>query len=307
MAQQSSALPSIFGYTDLRAFLQDWLAAKVVETPDYTLGRFARRAQLSSSHVRSVFNGNRDLKSPCVDGFVRALGLKGYEPLYLYALCRYARSVSISERGMILRELAVIVVRAGAPVSEPHVLACWLDLRNMVALEASHAPSFRDDPVWLSRAMGVHPDDAADALRELKAAGLLVQDASGRWGPKAPVFSTALGDDHPLIVRFRQFALVSAQRAHWGRGPDRRFLSLQLPVMEEDLPELQGVTEELYHTIRDKMRAHEMGPDSTRSGAVYGLIVGMRVIGGAVDGGPLGGDDASDEDAEDEPSASHEG
>ncbi len=281
MATALSTIPSIFGFLELGDYLTAWLAAKRAEHSSYTLGRFAKRASLSPSHVRNVFNGNRDLQGPCVDAFIRALGLRGYEPLYFATLCRYARSASLSERAMILRELAGIAVRAGAPLEDEHVLACWLDLRNMIAMEAAHAPAFRDDPQWLGQVLEIHPEAAAGALRELKAAGLLVQEVDGRWRPQEPALRRAFGEEDPLLARLRRFALSSARSALDGSLEDRRYASMQFPICVEDLPEAQRISETLFTALETVLQQNATPPEADVSAPsqIYALQVSLRTVG----------------------------
>lgn len=282
MGQSDVPLPSVFGFLDVKLFLLQWFDAKLKQNPRYTYTTFARRAGCSAGHVRNVMNGQRKLLGRFVEGFINALRMEGQEAVYFSTLARYSCSTSVFERALLLRELAGIIVVAQAPMPQALALACWLELRNMTVLEAAHSRSFRDDPVWIAEALAILTELARQALFELKGAGLLKPDETGRLMPCVPTLATPPLAE-PLVERLQRHGISSAADAVGGTSGDRHAAMLYAPVLAEDMEEVSSIIMSMIHRMNQALKQSESGRAVDVAGdRVYALQISLAPVSRAI-------------------------
>lgn len=274
MPRPSPPLPSPLDYTDYRVFLKAWLDAKTAATPGYTLGRFARAAGCSVSHVRNVIHEERPLNPPYVDNFITAMKLPREQGEFFCTLVRYAHAKDSFEKAAMLRQMVGRLVFHGAPIPEGLAYVVLMDLRSGAIHEAAHSCYFQDDPHWVARMMNILPEQAAASLGALKAAGLLVVGEDGRVRPVKPAYSVPVSMVEPLNSQLQDDAICAARRAVRGPAEDRRFFVLTGPTARADLPALRMLANDFIARVNGLLSQAPQDDDSVVYAAQIQLLPG---------------------------------
>ncbi len=183
MADEAIQLPSVYAYVDYRAFLKDHYNASKKLKPQYSFRYFSRKAGLSSSNfLKLVMEGQRNLGSPTIGKFVKALGLDPDEASFFADLVALDQAETVAERNRAFERVAANrrfrrARRLEGPLFK--YLSRWY---YPAVRELAGRSDFRDDPAWIAKQLlpTITTREARQALTTLRKLGLLVEDGTGR-------------------------------------------------------------------------------------------------------------------------------
>lgn len=267
--------PSVYGYLDFRMFLNDWLVAKQANTPGYTLSRFARKAACSYSHVRNVYAGERKLLPPQLEGFIAALKLSAEESEFFTLLVRYQQSPSLLERAQLLQIISGTLRFRDARPLEGEGFLCLARLSYAAVYELAFSPDFRPDAAWVATTLNLPESEAASALRDLLAVGMLVTDAENVVRPAHAVLKTAPELKEIAWVMYYENGLDAATAALDQPRPDQHFYAATAAVPSSLVDELRDRTEAFQR--RTGTLLAELQSQASREGAENHTVYQVQV------------------------------
>lgn len=271
------ALPTVFAFTDHRAFLNRWLEVKQQISQGYTVSRFARMAGCSPSHVRNVLHGERDLLPPYVDGFARALRLEADDAEFFTLLVRYAQASTLSERAYLLQQIAgTLRFRDAHPLEGVQFLSL-ARLSHVAVYELSSLPAFREDPAWIAEVLDLSPAEASAALAELRAAGMLVPRADGTHRAAFPFNATANEVAAPALVLLHDRGMEVAVNAAAGSPEDRLYFTAVGGVASSLVPELRAAVDR-FHARADSLMAEIQASDARDHAPDTVLLMAVQLV-----------------------------
>src|SRR5262245_40963554 len=98
--------PSVFDYDDYRKFLRDTYAANKKLTPKFSFRFFAKQAGFSSPMtLKRVIEGHRNIATPSIAKFAKALKLNGEETQFFSNLILFCQAKSVETKQRYARAL----------------------------------------------------------------------------------------------------------------------------------------------------------------------------------------------------------
>ncbi|MGZ3744195.1 MAG: TIGR02147 family protein [Pseudobdellovibrionaceae bacterium] len=176
-------LKRLYEYENYRDFLKDFYVHSKANDKKFSFRYFSRIAGFqSSSFLKQVMDGQRNLSEQGIEKFAKALKLNKDESLFFKNLVLLNQATIVDERHFYSREiLRSRTFKKLNPIKESQLkyLSEWyfIPLREMVTL-----PYFREDPEWISKQLrpSISAEEVQKALDELLSIGLLLRDAQGR-------------------------------------------------------------------------------------------------------------------------------
>ena len=178
--------PDVFSYLSYRRYLDDWFRARKSLNPRYSHRAFARKAgQSSPSLLLAVIQGKRNLTAATLEGFQRALGLRGEEGRFFEALVEFEQADGPDARNRAMERIRATRRFREARQVEGDAFAYLSTWYLPVLRELAATTGFTEDPEVLARAVqpAITPAAAREALKTLQALGLLRRDKDGRLRP----------------------------------------------------------------------------------------------------------------------------
>jgi len=212
MPKESQSKIVVFEYLDYRAFLRDYYAQCKAER-GLTFRGFSVRAGLNSpNYLQLVMSGKRNLTAQMAARFARAIGLDRDASDYFIELVTFNQSKSNPEREASFGRLTGYrSYRQARPldIAQADYHSFWYipAVRELVA-----NPSFREDPVWISRSLlpRISPDEAAHALRVLFDLNLLCRNEDGKIQQSEALVSTGAEAKGVHIPRYHRVMMERA-------------------------------------------------------------------------------------------------
>lgn len=172
------APPSVFEFLDFRVFLQAWVDWKRRASPTFSYEQFARRAGLSKAALPNVIDGRRQPKTETLGGFARGMDLDQRERSFLDLLVELGSAANLEDHSAVLQRIFDHDdYPGGQRVDTAHLehLSTWY---RVAIYELARHPDFRPDVAWIAARLRptVTPAEVEEALRVLRAEGLLPQD-----------------------------------------------------------------------------------------------------------------------------------
>jgi len=183
--------PSIYDYTDFRAYLRDWFRARDGRPSQ---SGFARKVPCSPSLVSSVISGSRNLGRARAERFANVLKHDAEERAYFLDLVWFSEGESPADRDQAWKRISARRRWGeGARVDEA-TYAIFTNWMLPVLVEMARWPDFTPDAAWIAERIRprVSADDVQDALDWLVERKILDQDGEGNLA--AAVGN--LGSDH---------------------------------------------------------------------------------------------------------------
>ncbi len=256
-APLKSLSPSVFSYLDFRDYLNDWFKWKKIQQPGFSCTVFAKKTGMKShAYIGMVTKGKRNLTHKSLRAFAKALALNAGEYNYFEKLVLFNQASTAADKNFYFEQLrhAELANRGNRQIVEKLQNASAL-LRHwyVVAIfEMVTLTDFRADPDWMTRALKnrITPTQAKDAWKSLLEAGLVSQDATGRWHKHTQLLDF---DPERLDFVIQNFHTEMLQRAAYAVQnevlAERELSSLTLPICPEDIPLLKKELKEFRKKI----------------------------------------------------------
>ncbi|RZA06617.1 MAG: TIGR02147 family protein [Proteobacteria bacterium] len=210
---------------DFRSFLQQELIRRCDRNPNYSLRSFAKTLAISSSALSAILNGKRPLTEKTTLRLGAALGLAGES-------IREFRQAARPGAGAESADVQQLTFDAFAVVSE------WY---HFAILELIRTKSFRPDPAYVARALGLTRSQVNAAVERLQRTGLLEIRADGTWADRSSEgrLTAIHGDLTSAAAKLLQKKILElGMEAINEVSPDLRSnTAITVAVSAKDLPE----------------------------------------------------------------------
>ena len=185
--------PSVFEFTDFRAFLSAYYLAAKSHQRGFSFRSFSKRAGFSSPNfLKLVIDGQRNLSQDSVVRFSKALGLGAAEGRFFADLVTFGQAETHADRNAAFERIAASR-RFREARRLDHSMFVYLSHWYYPAIrEMAARPDFIPEPAWVASQLlpPIEPSQAAAAIELLLGLGLLVRDASGRVRRGDPTITT---------------------------------------------------------------------------------------------------------------------
>lgn len=183
----------VTNYQDYRSYLKGVLEKRVFANPRYSLRAFARDLKISPQMLSFILNKKKGISSRTAADFAERLELGPTDSSYFLDLVSLSRAKGSQEKKLAQRR---IDERRTANTEYRFLAAeafqAIADWQHYAILELTFIQSFKSDPKWIARRLGISPFEASQALDRLKTLGLLLPH--GRDGLRK--------SDHRLTATF---------------------------------------------------------------------------------------------------------
>jgi uncharacterized protein (TIGR02147 family) len=235
--------PDLYTYLDYRAYLSDWFDARKAANPRFSHRAFARKAaQRSPSLLLHVIDRKRNLTPTTLEGFARAVGLKGDDLAYFAALVQLDQGDTPDERNRAWEFVRATRRFREARQLEGDGFAYLSHWRHPAIRELASCAGFRPDAEWIAQTLrpAVSVEEAGESLDLLFRLGLLVREPDGTVRPCDVSVVTphevaglaALNYHRGMLERARE-ALATTPAA------ERHFCAVTVAIPDAMLPALR--------------------------------------------------------------------
>jgi uncharacterized protein (TIGR02147 family) len=176
------AARSVFEYDNYREFLKDSYNSLKEQDAKYSFRFFSKLAGFKSSSVlKMIMDGKRNMGSRCIDQFAQALKLSADESSFFRILVLFNQAKTVDEKqGYAQALMHFNDFKKSHPLTESqyNFYAFWY---MPVIWELAGIPGFQDDPEWVAKRIlpNITTSQAKKALAELVQLGLLVPAKNG--------------------------------------------------------------------------------------------------------------------------------
>lgn len=225
----SSFMETIDTKRDFRSVLQSALVTRCERNPRYSLRAFAQNLGVSHATLSHILAGRRPLTEKAIRKLGTALGMNPSE-----IVAFVSKNRAHSEKALPgPRGYQDLTIDTFAAISE------WY---HDAIMELSHLPSFKADPKWIARVLGITVSEVNIAVDRLQRLELLKVTPEGEWldlsknnsTPLAPDFATsAMRKYQKKILELSMNALEEVPKS------DREHVSNMIAVQKGDLLEVK--------------------------------------------------------------------
>lgn len=239
---------SIFDYIDYRRFLEDFYQEQKRTSKQFSFRWFAKQAGIASpSFLKFVIDGKRNLTTPMIEKFCRAMRLDPRAAKYFSHLAGFNQAKTASEK----QDHYAVLRSLGSPAQEEVIRG-----RGFGYFERWHTPvlrelvclrNFRDDWEGLGLAVAppIAPEDARAAVTTLLDLGLLERRADGNYRQTKKGLAADESQNSMSVRAFHGSMLEHAKRALHGFGKHERNQSSLI----------MGLSRDGYAALAEEIRA----------------------------------------------------
>jgi uncharacterized protein (TIGR02147 family) len=245
--------PSVFEYSDYRAFLKAMFQYRKETTPGYSHRYFARMAGFASPNfLKLVIDAKRSLTSASISQVAKGFKLKKPEREFFENLVYMNQSEDLAEKGHYYRKMIALSPRGGIKK---------IDQAQYDYFSRWYLPVIRELAVFGDRSQTaeqiagrlnppVRVKEVENALDRLMQLGLIRKDAQGRWEQTSALLSTGPEVKSVLIANFHREMIRLADTAIERFPAEKRDITaLTLSIGKDRLPELKEKIAEFRQEI----------------------------------------------------------
>lgn len=213
---------------------------------------FARDMGMSAPAMSRVLNEKQGLSETAANRISLKLGMSASERTYFLALVRSEHSRSYLGREAAKSELTLLKKRIDTLDADKfRAIADWF---HFAILELVAVQSFKKDPAWIARALGINIIQARSALDRLLRLGLLkVKD--GKLICTGANAANPDGRPSLAVRKFHSQILSRATRALTSQNvEEREFFNLVIALSERDLPVAKQMIQEFGEYFRKNVQ-----------------------------------------------------
>ncbi len=212
--------------------------------PAYSLRAFARDLQLSPPRLLDVLSGRYGLSRGAAGTIASRLG---FSPVEAGRFCDEVEA----EHGRSRAAREAARARLGKDSVDPEVHRIQIDAFKAVSdwyhfaiLELTETRDFKNDAVWIGRALGIQPLVASEAIERMKRLDLL-EEKNGTLVATERFTNTGGGTPSEAVRKFHRQILEKAMLAIDLQSTEERELSAMVMSIDRDkLPEARKALEE---------------------------------------------------------------
>jgi uncharacterized protein (TIGR02147 family) len=207
-------MKSVFEFIDYRQFLKHFYGQKKAESRYFSFRYFAQKAGInSSSFLKHVMDGRRNLTPAACEKFQGALGLSAKEATYFRHLVSFNQARTAAEKQehyAVLRSLAGNVKETVLKAAQYDYFANWYTpvVRELVCIL-----DFKNDAGALGRAVQppIGAVEARKAVHLLEKLGMIRRRQDGRYEQTA---TAVTADDSVTSLAQRQYVATMMLRSN---------------------------------------------------------------------------------------------
>lgn len=246
--------PCVYGYTDFRRFLLDWLTLRQETDRKFNRSEFHRRLGLPNtrSYLPDVLAG-KEISPTFLDRFVVALELDAEEARFFRVLVRFNQATSPEERELAFDQL-VALNRTPRTVLDPRHYQYYRHWWNgaVRAIVAIH--DLADEPRRLAGLVSpsISESQARASLQLLAELGLIERNEKGFWKPTQHTLSTGENARDELVrqLQIQQMGLVQSAILDQARSPDQVVATNTISVSDAGLAMIRRRLERFRSELR---------------------------------------------------------
>lgn len=235
--------PSIFEYSDYRAFLKEMFQYRKETTPGYSHRCFARMAGFASPNfLKLVIDGKRNLTSASIAQVAKGFKLKKPEREFFETLVYMNQAEDLAEKNHYYRKMIAMTPRGGIKTidgAQYDYFSRWYlpVIRELVIFgdrsQTAEQIAARLDPP-------VRVKDVEKAMERLMQLGLIRKDDQGRWEQNEALLRTEPEVKSVLVANFHR-EMIRLADAAIERFPaaQRDITALTLSIDKDRLRELK--------------------------------------------------------------------
>jgi uncharacterized protein (TIGR02147 family) len=206
-------MKTVFEFIDYRQFLFYYYKTKKEKSRHFSFRFFAQKAGInSSSFLKHIMDGRRNLTSVASEKFCKALGFNEKEALYFRHLVLFNQAKTAAEKQehyAILRSLTGNVKETVLKAPQYEYFANWY---MPVVRELVCARDFKDDFTALGRSIipSIGAVPARQAVKLLEKLGMIRRNAKGRFEETATAITA---DDSVTTLSQREYVAIMMRKA----------------------------------------------------------------------------------------------
>ncbi len=265
----STALKSIFNYTDYRQYLREYYAWAKTNQRGFSHRAFMAKTGMSGpNYFKRVMDGVHDLTDNSIPKFIAALDLTDSEANYFKHLVYFNQAKTLEEKDRCFRVLMDLRSPHQHYVLEKAQYDYYKDWYNIAIREMLSFFPYKDNPKEMGKRLSpaVQPKRVKKAIELLEALGLVEKAADGTVKASSQFIVANPEIQSLLIPKFHQTMARLAEEAIT-RFPkeERHFSSSTVSISERTYKE---ITEVINATRKEVLR--KVGEDQ-EPGRVYHL------------------------------------
>jgi uncharacterized protein (TIGR02147 family) len=278
-------MKSLFEYDDYRKFLADYYQSSKERNKKFSFRFFSRIAGFKSSNfLQLVMKGKSNISPESAEQLAKAMHLKAEERLFFRTLVLFNQAKTSSERQRYSEELLRFKTYERIhPLSKAQYryFDRWYYsiVRGLVGL-----PSFQENPAWIATQIhpAITPEEAKQALDELKLLGLIERDPS----------SLKLKQCNPNIASSDAITTSSLAQFHRAMAGKAAESIDRFPRDQRDLSATTlGVSKETLEKVKElankfRLDVIELASQDPAPEALYQLNLYLFPVAGQVKGKP---------------------
>lgn len=253
-------LPIIYGYTDYRKFLEDWLEARQRLDRKFNRSEMHRRLGLPNtrSYLSDVLAG-KDVSPTFLERFVVVLELTSDEARFFRVLVRFNQSTSPEERELAFDQL-VALNRTPRAVLDPRHYRYYRNWWNGAVRALLSIHDIGDEYRKLSNLVqpAITEAQARESMGLLAELELVAKNDQGFWKPTTHTLSTGEGARGELVRQLQVQQLGLVQNAALRSGPTGQVVATNtISVSEKGLEMIRKRLERFRSEIRSIVHKDE--------------------------------------------------
>lgn len=248
-------LPNLYEFTDFRAYLNSYFAAKKKSGRGFSTRRWCQDLGLkSSSTLNMILRGRRNPGPNIVDRLVQYFEFSAHQRDYFETLVKLEKSKDDSERKVRhFERLRSIHPRKDVHLIDFNLFSSISNWYCFAVREMVNSKDFREDPEWISKKLRgkVSAKKIQDAIRVMLASGFLERDSRGFLIQKDSQIGTLADISNEALKRFHEQMIGLALESVRSAPIETRDISgSTFNIDPADLPalkaELRKVRQEIY-------------------------------------------------------------
>lgn len=244
--------PSINEYLNVNLYLEDYYHFRKSQPEGFSYESWAQALGVSSkSFLRFAILGKRTISEELAHKLALFIGLNEKETEYFYLLVLYTQASQAEvkrtyEKKLIQTLRGEIEWESVRPPANLLESPLYFEIRNVLVFEGSPRT-----PEGLADLLSVSAEEVMGHLEELKNQGF-VKCEDGSWSACQSLIRINQGGSNQAQLAYHKKSLEKAIEAQSLSAETRHYLSLSLPVTEEEYKDCIHEVDQLFNSLYGK-------------------------------------------------------
>lgn len=255
----SVTTPLKFGdFDDYREFLKEILRQRTSINPKYSLRGFARDLEMTPPRLSEVLNGKRNISAKTAAKIALSLDLNEEEREWFCTLVQVTDAPSQDAKDIARISMKRFKTSQGKEyeVVEDEIFHVIADWYHFGILELTHVTGFRSSPEWISKKLGISPEQAKDAIQRLMKLEMLRLEEGRMVSTNINISTKAIGISEARRRMFRQLLHCARDALLTNKVEERDFSTM---IMAIDPTRIAAAEEKIFNFTRELTDFLEQG------------------------------------------------